>query len=87
MALVCLSTPPPFKLKETACLRGSNLSRTNPGFQLVSRLMQALKPGLSRLKCSTRNLGQVQTEFENFFNSLQSAFGDTTAPPKLKNPP
>jgi hypothetical protein len=49
--------------------------------------MQALKPGLSRLKCSTRNLGQVQTEFENFFNSLQSAFGDTTAPPKLKNPP
>ena len=64
MTLVCLSTPLPTKLREAACLRGSNLSRTNPGFQLVSRLMQALKPGLSHLNRGTGNLGQVQTEIE-----------------------
>ncbi len=66
MTLVCLSTPFPTKLWEAACLRGSNLNRAIPGFQLVSRLMQALKSGLSHLNRSTGNLGQVQTEIEKF---------------------
>ncbi len=66
MTLVCLSTPFPTKLWEAACLRGSNLNREIPGFQLVSRLMQALKSGLSHLNRGTGNLGQVQTEIEKF---------------------
>ena len=67
MALVCLSTPLLTKLKEAACLTRFKPvpGKQNP-VQFVSRLMQALKPGLSRLTCDTGNLGQVQTEIENF---------------------
>ncbi len=52
---------------------------TNPGLEIVSRLMQALKSGLNRSMSGTGNLGQVQTEIRKV---QQLAFGLYLATPR-----